>query len=68
LEFDELVASLRRRVVDERLMDAVLALTDLDRPIRQADLRRVMGVSPNRAQQSMDKVRAALRAALAETE
>jgi hypothetical protein len=67
LGFDELVASLRRRVVDERLVDAVLGLLDLDRPIRRADLRRAMGVSPNRAQLGLDKVRAALRDVLAET-
>lgn len=68
LEFDELISSLRHRVLDERLMDAVFALTDLDRPIRRADLVRVMGVSSRKAEQALDKVRAALHSVLADVD
>lgn len=63
-EFEEAIAALRTRVSPD-LVDAVLMLA-LDGPVKQGDLREVLGVNPRTAKQGLESVRAALRDVLAD--
>lgn len=64
VEFEEAIAQLRGRVSND-LVDAVLMLAQ-DGPVRQVDLKKVLGVSPPTAKAGLESVRAALRDVLAD--
>lgn len=64
VEFEEAIAALRSRV-DPGLVDAVLMLAQ-DGPVKQGDLREVLGVKLRTAKTGLESVRAALRDVLAD--
>lgn len=64
VEFEEAIAALRTRV-DTDLVDAVLMLAQ-DGPVRQGDLREVLGLTPRSAKSGLESVRAALRDVMAD--
>ena len=65
VEFEELVATLRSTIKDDRLIDVVLELAmNQDRAIRQSDLARELGSKGREASSALTKIRAALTAHL----
>lgn len=61
VEFKELISSLRSKVKDDTLVDAMLELTmSTDRQLRPSDLRKALDINSRAANAALAKVRAAL--------